>query len=76
VSRQTAGGADSPESQRRPILSVGSGRRDVENSSMLAGCEHVFSTEILSEAQRWGQALWAARNAWDIARRAKGGRHG
>jgi hypothetical protein len=64
--------------ERRPILGLApkENERRTENSSLLAGAEHFFTTKEVEDAQRWGAALWAARNAWDIARRQKGKSHG
>jgi len=44
-----------------------------EESSLLAGLEQFFDNETLNAAQRWGEALCRARNAWDVERRRKGG---
>lgn len=59
----------------RPILSIRQEEQAPRNISFLAGAEHFFDSDQLTEAQRWGQALWDARNAWDIARKG-GGRRG
>lgn len=62
-----------PDNRRdRPTLSLNRSERSPQ-SSLLVGVEHFFNTDELSEAQRWGEALWAARNTWDVARRQKGG---
>lgn len=68
-----------PDNARRarPILSVKQVGQAPVTFSFLAGAEDHFDTKELAEAQAWGEAVWAARNAWDVSRRQKGGfRHG
>jgi len=62
-----------PHDAQRPrqtlLLSKWQGRH---NSSQLAGGEPIKNSGDGDEAQRWGAAICAARNAWSIQQRANG----
>lgn len=51
---------------RKGRLSLKTGRPS--ENALLAGERSDHSSD-LDPVQRWGEALWAARNAWDISRR-------
>ncbi|WP_182849777.1 hypothetical protein [Pelagerythrobacter aerophilus] len=60
----------SRKGRSRPILTLGKGSNGSRKSAQLGGVEHEQSSETRSETQRFEDALWAARNSWDIARRS------
>ncbi|WP_374407451.1 hypothetical protein [Pelagerythrobacter sp.] len=53
----------------RPILTLGKGSNGSNVSAQLGGVERDQLSENGSELQRFEDALWSARNRWDIGRR-------
>lgn len=58
----------SPPRKRRPRLSLETWR----SRNCSTGGEHSDDTAESDLAQRFGEALWAARNAWSIERHRNG----
>ena len=54
----------------RPILSLKKGSNGSEKNALLGGGEQCENSGNRSELQRFEDALWSARNRWDIARRS------
>ncbi|WP_147391847.1 hypothetical protein [Pelagerythrobacter aerophilus] len=60
----------SRKGRSRPILTLKRGSNGSEKNALLGGGEQPEYSGNRSELQRFEDALWSARNRWDIARRA------